>query len=220
MDQSRKLSQPNQIGEATLPRVAGSIDASIAVALPQTSAVLRTVVEKHNRYFLVPIKITHQDTVETVVERTLAVQKDVVRCIAILQPFHDLIWGQRIAVATLSTFQFTGALSPGRPLEVNIRHHEACADLNRPDLLDDTESFTSLYPDMLEGSLSRKAILVERKLKRENVLRCALVALIVALVAGLLVGFLTHHFAAGIGTSAGIVGTVAFLVQLSTWVVE
>jgi hypothetical protein len=89
--------------------------------------------------------------------------------------------------------------------------------MNRPSLLDDTESFAAVYPQVLQGNLARQALLIERKLNKHNVLLCGIVAIFVAILAGVLVGVSTSSIAYGFATTAGTVGTVGFLIPLSTW---
>lgn len=87
-------------------------------------------------------------------------------------------------------------------------------------MTDNTESFVALYPELLEGNAARKCVLVERKLKEQNILICAFVGMVLAIVAGMLVGIFTCNIGFGIATSAGIIGAIGFLVSLSTWAIE
>ncbi|KAI8626438.1 hypothetical protein F5Y19DRAFT_478555 [Xylariaceae sp. FL1651] len=181
---------------------------------------VRVVVEKQRSFYLTTIRVTNIDSPEAVIEQVRVVRDDVLNWKGALKPLCEFFWGYRIALATLSTFRSIGGPGPHAPLEVNIRAREPCPEMNRASLLGDMEPFATLYPHVLEGGIARQALLVEKKLKRHNVLWCALVAIFVAVLTGVVIAVLSRNVAYGIGSSAGIVGTVAFLVQLSTWVTE
>ncbi|KAH9905686.1 hypothetical protein F4778DRAFT_802138 [Xylariomycetidae sp. FL2044] len=184
-------------------------------------AVVRVVIESQKSFFLVDVGITKFDSAEVVMGRIQTASEGVTRFMGVRRLLHNIFWGQGIALATLSTFRNVEVQTRHRaPLEVNIRSREPCPDLNRPDLIDNDRPFVTLYPEVLHGNLSSKVVLLEKKLKKENVLWCAIGALIIGVAVGVVVGMLTRNVGVGIGTSAGIIAVVAFLVRLSTWVTE
>ncbi|KAI1763910.1 hypothetical protein GGR53DRAFT_343416 [Hypoxylon sp. FL1150] len=187
---------------------------------PSNLPVVRVVVEKKGRLYLVPVSITAMDSVQTVMEKVRATRDEVFRQGHAFELLSKTFWSQRVTVATLVTFRHIGFLGHRVPLEVNVRDREACIDLDRPDLTDNTEPFIALYPELLEGNTAHKCVLIERKLKEHNVLMCAVVGIIIAIVAGMLVGVFSSNIGYGIGTSAGIIGAIGFLVTLATWVIE
>ncbi|XXG96143.1 hypothetical protein Hte_002422 [Hypoxylon texense] len=188
--------------------------------VPTSPPVVQVVVEKEGRLYLVHVNITNVDSVEAVMVKVRATREKVLHQTYVLKLLHDAFWGQRITMATLCTFRNIDFSSYQAPLEVNVRDREPCIDLERPDLTDDSEPFIALYPELLKGSDAHKCVLVERELKKHNILACAFVGIVVAIAAGMLVGFFSHNIGFGLGTSAGIIGTIAFLVPLSTWVTE
>ncbi|KAI4860048.1 hypothetical protein F4820DRAFT_127915 [Hypoxylon rubiginosum] len=182
--------------------------------------VVQVVVEKEGRLYLVHVSITDVDSVQAVMEKVRATREKVLHQIFVLKLLHDTFWGQRITIATLCTFRHIEFSGYQAPLEVNVRDREPCVDLERPDLTDNTEPFIALYPELLKGNDAHKCVLVERELKKHNILICAFVGIVVAIAAGMLVGFFSRNIGFGLGTSAGIIGAIAFLVPLSTWVTE
>ncbi|KAI0169088.1 hypothetical protein GGR52DRAFT_507151 [Hypoxylon sp. FL1284] len=187
---------------------------------PESPPVVQVVVEKKGRLYLVPVNITNVDSVQTVMEKVRDARETMLRHVCGLKLLHDAFWGQRVTIATLRTPRHVEFSGHRPPLEVSVRDREPCVDLDRPELTDDTESFVALFPELLEGSEARKCVLVERRLRKHNILLCAVVGIVVAVAAGVLVGIFSRNVGFGITTSAGIVGAIAFLIPLSTWVIE
>ncbi|KAH9998200.1 hypothetical protein F4779DRAFT_605887 [Xylariaceae sp. FL0662B] len=204
-----------------LPLAALTVWPPAVVAGPVSLGAVRVVFEKNRRFYLVAVVITNTDSIQAAIEKIRANREEVIQCNRVLKPLRDIFWGQHTAIATLSiprdvniNLEFLG---PRMPLEVRIKNREPCPELDRPGLLDVSEPFMALYSELLADNSAGKVVLVEKKLKKHSILWCAMVAVIIAVVIGCLVGIISHNLAAGIGTSAGIIGAIAFLVPLATW---
>lgn len=70
---------------------------------PASPPVVRVVVEKKGRLYLIPVNITNVDSVQAVVEKIRAAREEALHHIYMLGLLHNAFWGQRIALATLCT---------------------------------------------------------------------------------------------------------------------
>ncbi|KAI1259079.1 hypothetical protein F5Y18DRAFT_433618 [Xylariaceae sp. FL1019] len=180
---------------------------------------VRIVVRKRALFYLVVKQINETASVQTFTDYLCATRDEVLNRGRLLKLADGIFRENTFSLATLSTFRNIEPIG-GAVLEVGITAPEPCFELNRPGLVDDTEPFAALQPNVLTGSSVRQVVVIESKLKKRNVLVCAAVAILIAVLSGILLGVLTGNPGYGIGFGFGIVGTVAFLVQLSIWATE
>lgn len=109
------------------------------------------------------------------------------------------------------------------PLEVTIRTREPFPELTaayeRPFLLDPSETFVQRYPDLI-GASTQKVLLVGCKLKKSTIWGVSVASLLFAAAIGILVGICTSNLGIGVETSAGVIGAIAVLASLLTWITK
>ncbi|KAI6088801.1 hypothetical protein F4821DRAFT_232984 [Hypoxylon rubiginosum] len=213
----------NITGVASAPRSAELPDGTPMSEPDRTSgAAVLVVVEKGRLFYLIHVDITDRNPVQTVIQEVRLAAEIFVHPTYLPRLLHSALYHQQMSIATAPAVPNAGS-------RVAIDAITSRQPVDYPRLTDGVEldgvPFTERYPMVTRngsdsGSDSPVSyLLVETKLKKHVVLMCSFAAVVASIVVGVLVGLTSRNAAYGIAATAGMVGIIAFLVQLLTWAV-
>ncbi|KAI1765330.1 hypothetical protein GGR53DRAFT_268820 [Hypoxylon sp. FL1150] len=196
---------------------------------PANGAVVRVVVKKGRLFHLIYVDVTDRSPTQAIVQELRLTAERSVHRTYVLRVLCNAFYDQHISIATAPAVPNVDSLvaidvnTPRRPVE-----HTRRSDGVEWDMIPFIERYPMVvqrHPMVVQANGdgdsdgTTRYLLVEAKLKMHVVLMCSSAAVVASIVVGVLVGLLSRNAAYGIAATAGIIGILAFLVQLLAWAV-
>ncbi|KAH8664690.1 hypothetical protein BX600DRAFT_437224 [Xylariales sp. PMI_506] len=111
-------------------------------------------------------------------------------------------------IGVVSTLRLTDVEIGQYPRELIFSSFQSSSELNaafrRPEILQNGQPFTNIYPELVTGSLSTKYIVVTLKMTNRAMLFLIVTALLISVFIGLVVGLITQSIQSGFACFGGL----------------